>query len=75
MQCVMKSSSPKKLKRKKEKERIMSQMVARKSSGLMSAPLMLTCFLLLPNHAAVSTAHCIPVKEGVRFPEGLALPL
>lgn len=53
----------------------MSQMVARESSGLTSAPLMLTCFLLLPNNTAVSIAHCIPVKEGVRFPEGLAQPL
>ena len=40
-------------------------MVARSHSGLMSATLMLACLLLLPNHAAASTACLIPMKEGV----------
>lgn len=65
MQCVVKSTSQIKGKKKeKKKERTMRIIVARSHSGLMSAPLMLACLFPLPNHAAASAAHCIPTKEG-----------
>lgn len=63
------------MKRKENKERMMRILIARIQSELMRGRLILACPLLLPNHAAASATCHIPMKEGVFFPERLALPL
>lgn len=73
VQCVMKSVSQRKGNKGQRNERIMRIMVARSCPGLLSASLMLAYILLLPNHAVARLR--IPMKEGVCFPEVLALPL
>ena len=67
---------PKKKRKKKGKPRQNNENNGcKKLLGADECPFDVACLFLLPNHAGTSAAGCIRKKEGVCFPEGLALPL